>query len=396
VPSTTTRPASGSTRRLIILRVVVLPEPEPPTRARSSPASTRKETPSTASVPSYRRVRPSTSIKPAPVRAPATRERRARGPCVPGDALERMLRHEEARRELRAALDHGLDPRAQLAARPQDGHVLLHVLRRPAPRVGDVGELGEEEPELGEEAQHLPGHRLHVVLPADHDEARHLVADEDAVPRGDLVLDAVHALGHAVVERARRAPADGRRHEHDVGPVHEGLVDAIELVARVHLRDRAGPGAGPRALRVVALAGPERELVEAEEARLGPERLSGVRDSVREQLLRPRIARVRPVHDCGRDRGHAEGAGLPPDGSRERVRLVRFLVTRRERPAVDEDAPALHLDGVGRDPVLLEPRLALARPVVEPPLVPGADDVVPVERPSPEGRPRGCRRRRSR
>ena len=39
-PSSRTEPAVGSIRRLTILRVVVFPEPEPPSRTTSSPAST--------------------------------------------------------------------------------------------------------------------------------------------------------------------------------------------------------------------------------------------------------------------------------------------------------------------------------------------------------------------
>ena len=46
----------------------------------------------------------------------------------------------------------------------------------------------------------------------------------------DLVLHAVHALDHLVVERTRRAPADRRRDQQDVGPVHGHLVHLVELV----------------------------------------------------------------------------------------------------------------------------------------------------------------------
>ena len=48
-PPTRTTPALGSTRRFTILSVVVLPEPEPPTSATSSPRSTRSESSCTAS-----------------------------------------------------------------------------------------------------------------------------------------------------------------------------------------------------------------------------------------------------------------------------------------------------------------------------------------------------------
>src|SRR5260370_19874285 len=78
--------------------------------------------------------------------------------------------------------------------------VVLHVLVRPAARMSDKRELRKDEAELGEEAEHLAGHHLDVVLAADDDEARSFVANEDAVGNRDLVLDAVHPLGHLEIE----------------------------------------------------------------------------------------------------------------------------------------------------------------------------------------------------
>src|SRR5262249_52438236 len=74
--------------------------------------------------------------------------------------------------------------------------VVLHVLVRPAARMSDKRELRKDEAELGEETEHLAGDHLDVVLAADDDETRNLVADEYTVGNGDLVLDAVHPLGH--------------------------------------------------------------------------------------------------------------------------------------------------------------------------------------------------------
>jgi len=36
----------------------------------------------------------------------------------------------------------------------------------------DIGKLREDEPQLGQEAEHLAGDRLNVVLAADNDEGR--------------------------------------------------------------------------------------------------------------------------------------------------------------------------------------------------------------------------------
>ena len=71
--------------------------------------------------------------------------------------------------------------------------------------MSDVGKLREDEAELGEEAEHLTGDALDVVLTADDDEAGDLVADQHLVADRDGVLHAVQPFGHFEIER-RRAP----------------------------------------------------------------------------------------------------------------------------------------------------------------------------------------------
>lgn len=51
-PSTRIRPEVGSISRFTIIIVVVLPQPDGPTRVTSSPSATSKDSPSTAVVPS--------------------------------------------------------------------------------------------------------------------------------------------------------------------------------------------------------------------------------------------------------------------------------------------------------------------------------------------------------
>ena len=46
--------------------------------------------------------------------------------------------------------------------------------------MGDIGKLRKMEPKLREEAEHLAGNPLDVVLAADDDEGRDLVADQHA------------------------------------------------------------------------------------------------------------------------------------------------------------------------------------------------------------------------
>src|SRR5262249_56556981 len=84
-----------------------------------------------------------------------------------------------------------------------------------------------------------------------------------------------------------------------------GVIDAVQLVARVHLRDRAGPGAGSRRLRIVALAGAELEIVEPNEPCLGAELGCRLQRMV-EQTIGARKTRVGHVHDGRRDTGEPQ------------------------------------------------------------------------------------------
>src|SRR5712664_3153088 len=61
-----TWPASGRSKPAIIRSVVVLPQPEPPTRLTSSPGRTSRESPSTARAAPKRFVRPRSEIRTLP------------------------------------------------------------------------------------------------------------------------------------------------------------------------------------------------------------------------------------------------------------------------------------------------------------------------------------------
>ena len=161
------------------------------------------------------------------------------------DRCRRFVAADEMIRQIETALGEHRRAVGQLLGVPHDVDVALHVLARPAARMRDVGKLRKDEAELGEEAEHLPGHRLDVVLSADDDKARHLVADQHLIAGRHRVLHAVEPLGHLEIERGGRAPADRRCDDDGVGPVHQRLVDLIHLIVGVHLGDRARPGARP-------------------------------------------------------------------------------------------------------------------------------------------------------
>ena len=128
-------------------------------------------------------------------------------------------------------------------------------------------ETAEREAELSKEHQHLAGHRLDVVLPAYHDESGDLVADQHAIMDRDLVLNAIQPFCHLEVERTGTAPTDGCGDQHDIRPEDQRFIDRVELIGGIHLRNRAGPCASMGALRVVALASAEAQIVETDQAR---------------------------------------------------------------------------------------------------------------------------------
>src|SRR5258708_25261016 len=96
-------------------------------------------------------------------------------------ALDRARRLvlREARRQIEQPLREHARALGELLRVLHHRDVVLHVLVRPAARMRDKRELWKDEAELGEEAQHLAGNHLDVVLAADDDEARNLVANED-------------------------------------------------------------------------------------------------------------------------------------------------------------------------------------------------------------------------
>src|SRR6266446_3132404 len=224
------------------------------------------------------------------------------------DRGRRLVLRDQARRQIEQPFREHASALGELLRVSHHRDVVLHVLVRPAARMGDKRELRKHEAELSEEAQHLAGNHLDIVLTADDDEARNLVTNEDAVRNRDLVLDAVHSLGHLEIERRCGSPANRRRDDDCIRPMHESVVDAVELILCVHLRDRAGPSAGLRRLRVVTLAGAELEIVEPNEPRLGAE-VSRRLERKAEQMVGARETRVGHIHDRRRDAGEAQRPG---------------------------------------------------------------------------------------
>ena len=90
----------------------------------------------------------------------------------------RCVCRDQASRKLDASVDKPVSALAKFGAGPNLRNIVLHVLGRPASTMGDKWKLRKREAELSKEHQHLADHRLDIVLPAYHDKARDLVADQ--------------------------------------------------------------------------------------------------------------------------------------------------------------------------------------------------------------------------
>src|SRR5260370_15846083 len=294
------------------------------------------------------------------------------------DRGRRLVLRDQARRQIEQPFREHASALGELLRVSHHRDVVLHALVRPAARRGDKRELRKHEAELSEEAQHLAGNHLDIVLTADDDEARNLVTNEDAVRDRDLVLDAVHSLGHLEIERRCGSPANRRRDDDCIRPMHESVVDAVELILCVHLRDRAGPSAGLRRLRVVTLAGAELEIVEPNEPRLGAE-VSRRLARKAEQMVGAREARGGHIHDRRRDAGEAQRPGRALGLACERMRLVRRLGTPRRRRDVYEHAAALAFHRENRPPLLLQSTPTDTGTPLDLPTVPRPSEGIAVE-----------------
>src|SRR6516225_9721204 len=294
------------------------------------------------------------------------------------DRSRRLVLRDQARRKIEQALREHACAVGELLRVSHHRDVVLHVLVRPAARMSDKRELRKDEAELGEEAEHLAGNHLDVVLAPDDDKPRNLVANEDTVGNRDLVLDAVHPLGHFEIERRRRAPANRRGNDDRVRPMHEGIIDAVQLVARIHLRDRARPGPGLCRLRIVTLAGPKLEIVEPYEPRFDAEVTRRLERMI-EQIVGAREARIGRVHYGCRDAGKTQRPWRTFRLARERMRSMGRFGPPRRRRDVDEYAAAFDLHRERRHTILFESRFTDAGATMELPTVPRTDDVIALE-----------------
>lgn len=131
------------------------------------------------------------SIRPAPGLAAATADL-----GLAGRAFEQRLRRRDG------SINQLARTIVQILAFFNIPRVVFHVLGGPAAAVGDEWELRQRESQLAEKREHLAGDSLDVVLTAGDDEGGNLVLDQHAVVSRDLILHAIHALGHFEIERA--------------------------------------------------------------------------------------------------------------------------------------------------------------------------------------------------
>src|SRR5258705_39155 len=100
-PSIRTRPAVGSTKPAIRLRVVVLPQPDGPSSESSSPSYTTRSRPATARTPSYSRLQPASSTTGRAIRSvsPVVEEHAAQVQEPVGEPDDQEGAHDEEGRQ---------------------------------------------------------------------------------------------------------------------------------------------------------------------------------------------------------------------------------------------------------------------------------------------------------
>lgn len=167
-----------------------------------------------------------------------------------------------------------------------------------------------------------------------------------------------------------------------IGPMHDALVDFVHLVFRVHLRDGAWPGAGACRFGIEAFAGAERKIPDAEQLRIACTVSTATRACERmiEQVLGRAVARMTGRHGRRGNSKDANRAGIAARITRERMRLVRQAAALRLLCFADQHPAVFDLDVMRRDVIGFVTRFTLTGAPMKLVVMPGADDVVAIER----------------
>ena len=151
----------------------------------------------------------------------------------------------------------------------------------------------------------------------------------------------------------------------------------------MHLRDRTRPGTGARAFRIRSLAGTKLQIVESDQSRVASV-FGGRLERGLQQIVRAGIAGRLLVHGGCRKAGDPDRAVGTNDWACQRMRRMWRPVPAGSIVDVDQDAAGFYLHWKSRYPIVLESRLAKTRDPVKLPLMPGADNIVAVQRPFAE------------
>ncbi len=135
-----------------------------------------------------------------------------------------------------------------------------------------------------------------------------------------------------------------------------------------------------RALRIEPFTMTDVQLIEADELAFATQRRLGLIERELQQALRRAAAGIGPVHHRRRYADNAGRPGCAFDRSRQRMRRVFLARPRRGGIHIDQQPAAFDLAREGWNGVGFIARLAFAGHAMEPPLVPGAHDIVPLQR----------------
>jgi hypothetical protein len=123
----------------------------------------------------------------------------------------------------------------------------------------------------------------------------------------------------------------------------------------------------------------EGEIVEPDQPGLRLECRRAIAKRHVEQIVRPGIAWILPVHDGGRNADDADRTRLPRKLPRQRMGLVVAPGSLAGGLEVDEEMSLVDPHLVTRCRIVLKSRLAESGLAVVFPVVPGTDDVVPFQ-----------------
>src|SRR6266404_5656867 len=302
-PSIRTRPAVGSTKPAIRLRVVVLPQPDGPSSESSSPSYTTRSRPATARTPSYSRLQPASSTTGRAIRSvsPVVEEHAAQVQEPVGEPDDQEGAHDEEGRERRDGRIRVVD------------HVAEHRHRE------DLGQAGRDE-ERDHELVQRHDHREEQRGQEAGTQERQRDPPEGPPGRGAQARGGALEGGIEVAYAVPRRAHHERQHQRHVGHDQHGPAPQ-EAERRAHDEEAQAGRDTRHHQRRKQQRGPEGGRPGTPAGQAERRRARGDQEAVPHRALELRIghhvhvpAQREPARGKGQDRGRVERDRHDHDG----------------------------------------------------------------------------------